>query len=109
MRTTGAIYLGGYAVECVLKSLILLAVPVGEREETFDRFRGAHAHNLESLKAQYQSASGTTFPRLVSKSFVRVYSWSTDLRYETKAVQFREAELFLTAAVDIIRWAEERL
>ncbi len=40
-RTTAAVYLSGYIVECMLKALILSAVPREQEAEILGMFRGA--------------------------------------------------------------------
>jgi len=50
-RTTAAVYLAGYSVECMLKALILSAVPQAQEEEILGRFRGASAHDYEWFAA----------------------------------------------------------
>lgn len=50
-RWTGAIYLGGYAVECALKSLICYEQGKNNFKETsvFQKIQGASLHNLTNL------------------------------------------------------------
>ncbi len=57
-RTTGAIYLAGYSVECMLKALILSTVPPDQRVERLASFRGARAHDFDWLKAKYFAIGG---------------------------------------------------
>src|SRR6266404_208052 len=80
-----SIYLGGYAVECALKSLILKRTPHSLYEGVFNSItRGIIAYNF---------------------GFMRVSAWSTNLRYETKAVDEEDARQFLDAAREILAWA----
>jgi HEPN domain-containing protein len=44
-RTTAAIYVAGYSVECLRKALMLAVVPRGQAEEVLSMFRGAPAHD----------------------------------------------------------------
>ena len=60
--TTGAVYLGGYAIECALKALILDAVPRAKRTDTLSSFRGNLAHDYEWLRYKYRSLGGASFP-----------------------------------------------
>ena len=108
-RTTGAIDLAGYSVECILKALLLAITPDGERAETLASFRGAIAHNYDWLKAKYFEKSGPVFPSTVSKNFSLVNTWTTDLRYKAGTSKRGEAEAFLRAAQEIIVWADGRL
>ena len=52
-RTTAAVYLAGYSVECMLKALILSAVPQAQEAALLARFRGARAHDYEWLLELY--------------------------------------------------------
>ena len=44
-RTTGAVYLAGYTVECFLKALILAGVAKELRQELLGELRGARARH----------------------------------------------------------------
>lgn len=108
-RTTGAIYLAGYGVECLLKALVLSVIPAGDRQERVANFRGARAHNFDWLKARYFEQGGAQFPSEISKAFVLVNTWDTEWRYRSGTAPYRDAEDFLQAAEQIIMWADERL
>jgi HEPN domain-containing protein len=107
-RTTGAIYLAGYSVECMLKALILAIVPAGGRDSMLASFRGTKAHDYDWLKALYFQNKGPSFPSAVSKSFSLVDTWTTDLRYRPGTARQGDAEAFLRAAGEIIDWADGR-
>lgn len=107
--TTGAVYLAGYGVECILKALVLMAVPTRARSDTMKSFRGGRAHEYEWLRSVYLTNGGARFPREITQHFTLVNDWSTDLRYIPRSVRGDEAEAFLTSAVAIIRWADGRL
>lgn len=108
-RTTGAMYLAGYSVECMLKALILSTIPRGGRAGVLASFRGAAAHDFNWLKAKYLKCGGPPFPSDVSKSFSLVETWTTDLRYNAGTIRRAEAESFLRAAEAIMTWADGRL
>lgn len=101
-RTTAAIYLAGYSVECMLKALILSAVPQAQEEELLERFRGARAHDYEWLLQLYAEKGGARMPSSIVPHFARVNSWSTDMRYAPGTIAMHEAKAFLDAAVEII-------
>jgi len=105
-RATGAVYLAGYSVECMLKALILDSVPEALHEEVQTSFRGARAHDYESMKAQFKERTGRSIPADLGKSLARVNSWAPGLRYEPGATKHKEAQAFLDASEDIIQWAE---
>ncbi len=46
-RTTGAVYFAGYAVECMLKALILSRLTGKARRTTAESFRGTKGHDFE--------------------------------------------------------------
>jgi len=48
-RTTAAVYLAGYSVECILKALILAIVPRTQEADILAMFRGARAHDYDWL------------------------------------------------------------
>lgn len=108
-RTTGAVYLAGYGVECLLKALVISAVPAGQRNKILAEFRGARAHNFDRLKHQYMARGGANFPSEITKSFALANTWDTEWRYRAGTVPPGEAEDSLQAAEQIIRWADERL
>lgn len=108
-RTTGAIYLAGYSVECILKALILSTTPEGERPAMVASFRGTKAHDYDWLKARYFERGGPVFPSAVSKDFALVGTWTTELRYQAGTSKRGDAEAFLNAARAIILWADGRL
>jgi len=108
-RNTASIYLAGYAVECTLKALLLSVVSPAKTRTVLDSFRGDRGHNFEWLKAQYIKRGGAAFPPVISKRFARVNSWKTDLRYDPGTSALSDAEGFLLASEEILRWADERL
>jgi hypothetical protein len=107
--TTGAVYLAGYGIECILKALVLTAVSAGDRPDTLRSFRGTKAHEYEWLRSVYLTNGGPRFPREITQHFTLVSDWSTDLRYTPRSVRADEAEAFLASAVAIIKWADGRL
>ncbi len=108
-RTTAAVYLAGYSVECMLKALILSAVPQAQAEEVLGMFRGARAHDYEWLLRLYAEKGGAGLPPSVVPHFARVNSWSTDMRYVPGTIALREAHAFVDAATTILTWVDGRL
>jgi HEPN domain-containing protein len=101
-RTTAAVYLAGYSVECMLKALILSAVPQAQEAALLARFRGARAHDYEWLLELYAEQSGARLPASVVPHFARVNSWSTDMRYTPGTIAAHEAQAFVEAAIAIM-------
>lgn len=86
-----------------------MAVPAAARRDTLKSFRGNQAHEYEWPGSLYLTKGGARFPREITRHFTLVNDWSTDLRYTPGAVRADEAQAFLDAAVQIIRWADGRL
>jgi len=108
-QTTGAMYLAGYGIECILKALILSVIPGNEGETTLRTFRGHRGHDYEWLRSVYRRNRGPLPPREISRLFTFVDRWSTELRYTPGYVPEREAEQFMEAAHSILEWADGRL
>lgn len=108
-RTTAAVYLAGYSVECILKSLILSATPAARQQEVLETFRGGRAHDYDWLSGLYADRAGSRIPTTITPHFSRVNTWSTDMRYAPGTVMTREAKTFLDSVTAILEWAEGRL
>ncbi len=107
--TTGAVYLAGCAVECILKSLVLSSVPPKQRSAVLQSFRGSHAHDYEWLMTHYYQNRGAKLPPEIRRSFALVNEWSTEMRYSPEVFEDGEAESFLRGAGTILQWADKRL
>ncbi len=108
-RTTGAVYLAGYTVECMLKTLVLDGVSRKLRQELITEFRGSRAHSIEWLGAFYRRHTGRGIPRGIVLHLSRVASWSTDLRYTTGRIDRRDADPFFASVIAVSEWAEGRM
>ena len=107
-RTTGGVYLAGYTVECLLKAVLLARTPVSRQRRVWDSFRGRAGHNLDSLRYAV-SRVGVSLPEECQRHFVRVSSWTTDLRYYAGSKKRADAQKFLESAGVLIEWLERRL
>ena len=107
-RARASIYLTGYAVECILKALLLSLTPVGDRAEVLATFRGAIAHNIDWLREQLVRRIGR-LPVGIARALSLVSTWSTDLRYEPGPGDREDAEAFLAATASILQWADGRM
>ena len=108
-RTTVAVYLAGYVVECLLKALILAATPAPDRAAMGRRFVGQKAHDLEVLAGWYRHATGRKLPADITKLLVLVRTWTTDLRYDPTEAKLEAATQFVDAVGQIWTWADQRL
>lgn len=106
-RTTAAVYLAGYTVECILKALVLASVPLSRAGDIQTLFRGNRGHNIEWLTALYRHHAAGTIPIAVNQLILSVSEWSTDLRYETGSIE--DADEFIAAVVAIKDWADGRM
>jgi hypothetical protein len=106
-RLTGAFYLAGYGVECILKALILSSIDDPKRRTKVDRsFKGRAGHDLAELLRLVFKESGRSVPGSVSQSLTMIMTWTTDLRYEASLKSRKEAVAFRDAVAEVIRWAD---
>jgi hypothetical protein len=108
-RTTAAVYLAGYSVECALKALILSVVPWAHEADVLGLFRGAWAHDYGWLLRLYAERGGPGLPPNLVPHLARVNTWSTDMRYSPGTMALRDAKAFLDSSVEILTWADGRL
>jgi hypothetical protein len=62
-KDLSAVYLAGYGIECILKALILSAVPRERELDILRRFRGSWGHDLDRLRQWYVDEGGASVPR----------------------------------------------
>lgn len=108
-RTTAAVYLAGYNVECILKALILVAVPRAQEKDILEKFRSARAHRYDWLLQLYAKRGGPGLPPKLVPHFARVNTWSTDMRYSPGVIALRDAKAFLDSTLKIFTWGDGRL
>ena len=107
-RAQAAIYLTGYAVECIAKALILSMTPAKERNAVLQSFRGAQGHDFRWLRARL-AQRGIEMPAKVARDWAYAGSWTVDIRYQPGAGSTRDAERFLESATAIVNWADSRM
>ena len=105
----GAVYLAGYAVECMLKVLILNSIPEKAHNEVEAEFRGQRAHEYEWLRYRYAQNSPPGLPAATSESLAFVSTWDTSLRYKPGLGEPRDASRFLKEVKLILEWADNRI
>jgi len=108
-RNTGAVYLAGYGIECILKALLLSAVPSRLENSVVESFRGAIGHSFDHLREQFVQVSGRQIERAIVPHFVRVGTWGTNLRYTPGVTRRETAEDFFRSVDAIMTWAERKL
>jgi HEPN domain-containing protein len=104
-RTTGAMYLAGYAVECALKALLFANIPPSGHAKLLQSFSGKIGHDYEWLKRRLRT-NGVAIPAEAARRLRFVSSWSTDLRYAAGRQDLKETRAFLDAAAQIVKWIE---
>lgn len=107
--TTAAVYLAGYAIECITKALVLTRAPRNRQQDIFNSFRGWQGHDIAWLHRQYNGLTGQLAPSEVRKAFVLAHTWNTDLRYKPGVIPLHDAEDFLSAAKVIVAWADRSM
>lgn len=117
-RWNGAIYLGGYAIECSLKSLICYIegkIVVTETKMFNDGVQGANLHNLGQLLAHAglnpeSMRRADRSGKLNEASRTVVNFWEmTELRYEAKVRYRNDCERFMAAVKVLHDFIVERL
>jgi len=105
-------YMGGYAVECILKALVLTVTPPSQRppagEKTVEWLKNEFGHDLSALR-RWAAARGAQMPRDIADGFVFVATWDPQSRYELGPGSLESADRFLTAAASIVKWADSRM
>ena len=76
----GAVHLAGYAVECMLKTLILEATPERDHAVVEAEFRGQSAHDYEWLRHRYVQTDAPGWSVDISQALAFVRTWETSLR-----------------------------
>ena len=73
------------------------------------RFGGQGLTIMNGSERSTLQNGGPRFPREITEAFTLVNDWSTDMRYLPRTLKADEAEGFLSAAENIIRWADGRI
>ena len=101
-------YLGGYSIECAMKSLILDACPPAGLAAMLKKITsGQSMHNYEVLAAILND-QGHPLPPAIRTSFRR-WNWSTSLRYSTVRTPHGEVAGFLKLAGRLTVWVKGEL
>ena len=107
-RYTAATYLGGYAVECIMKTLIISRTPPAERSAVVAGFRGSIAHNFDHLRDRLRQRN-VIFPTTLIEPLALARAWSTNLRYDPRQGNKEESAAFLRATLRILNWCDNQL
>jgi hypothetical protein len=108
-RTTGAVYLAGYAVECMFKALLLSVAPTQRHLAILQQFRGGRGHDLLWLRTAYLNSGGPPPPKNVTLAFTQVAGWTTELRYQAARVDGHVARAFMRHTETLMDWINRRI
>lgn len=104
----GAMYLAGYAVECVLKAYIIsLNPPARTLREVAPNLITAAGHNLDTLLETADLEEELGGDRLRSCNICR--TWTVDWRYSPEIPKRGEAVTFVGAAQSIHQWIRAKI
>jgi HEPN domain-containing protein len=101
----GGVYLAGFAVECILKALILANSTANQRGRLRERMVREFRHDLDALRRE-ASRRGLHMPRDVLAHFRRINTWDNNSRYEPGFHPVADALLLIGSARETIEWAE---
>jgi hypothetical protein len=106
--TLEAQYIGGYAVECALKALILESTAESDRPDILNRLtHGATYHRAEVLLDRLRERGIVLTVELAKR--MRRFDWTTGLRYETGRKDTGETYGLLRTARALYEWVGGQL
>jgi hypothetical protein len=110
--SAAAQYLGGYAVECILKALVLTLTPQTHRpksgDSTVEWMKKEFGHELGNLRLGI-AKRGAPMPRETDREFVFVATWDPQSRYDPGPGDPEQTKRFLSAAEAVVKWASGRV
>ena len=117
-RWRGAMYMAGYAVECLLKTKLMQIYDcnnLGELEDLLRQrsilpaHRTVFTHQLEDLLRLTPGYSRLMRNPEMLSLFNKVNQWTPNWRYISKLTNRREATEFITSIERFIRWINNNL
>ena len=117
-RWRGAMYVGGYAVECLLKTKLMQIYDcnnLGELEDLLRQrsilptHRTIFTHQLEDLLRLTPGYNRLTQDRNFWHMFQVINLWTPQWRYTTKQTTHQEATRFLTFLENVMHWIDTNL
>jgi hypothetical protein len=106
-QAAATIYLGGYAVECILKALVLSKVRPKRHKRLLSELKKEVGHDLEKLRQRLEKGKkATPLPLAQARQlrFIRA-RWSSEMRYDPQKKPTDEARQFLASAEALLNWA----
>jgi hypothetical protein len=107
-RPRAAVYLTGYAIECILKALLIASTPPQHQAGVLQSFRGRTAHDLLWLRDQL-AQKRVRLPVAVAREFAYLAGWSVDVRYDPGPGDREDARRFIRSAQVVLAWADGRM
>lgn len=104
-RRDGARYLAGFAVECLLKALILAQSTPRQRPTLVTRLKGEFGHDLDALRKEI-ARRGLHPGDAELQAFRRLATWDNNDRYDPQLQSQEVAEATCTAAELLFGWAD---
>ena len=117
-RWRGAMYMAGYAVECLLKTKLLHIYDCKNLRELEDllrqrsilsAYRTVFTHELEGLLRLTPSYNRLRQDRDFWRMFQVVNLWTPQWRYTVKQTTYQEAAKFLTFIENVMHWIHTNL
>ncbi|MFO0968602.1 MAG: HEPN domain-containing protein [Gemmataceae bacterium] len=109
-RAAEAIYLGGYAAECILKARLLSRVRPKRHSRLLEQFKSRFRHDLEAQREALQRGKKPVhLPEEEMRSFRRIRrTWSSTLRYDPGMKKTEDAEVLLESVFALLQWVLRR-
>ena len=117
-RWRGAMYMAGYAVECLLKTRLMHIYDCKNLRELEDLLRQrsilpanrtVFTHQLEDLLRMTPGYNRLMRNREMLPLFNKVNQWTPNWRYTSKPTNRREATEFMTSIENFMRWVNNNL
>src|SRR5207248_3240882 len=106
-------YLAGYAVECILKALLVALVPESELPQNWkgivEWLKEDVGHDLKKLREEIRER-GLSLPKaeIASLDFI-AEGWKPESRYTPGSGDLIHAKRFLVAVETILQWADRSI
>ncbi len=104
-RHDGAMYLAGFAVECLFKAVILANSTPGQRTRLAARLKSEIGHDLDGLRKELARRS-LHLGEHEREAFVQVNTWDNNQRYDSRVQSRVDAEAVFAAAETLFAWAD---
>lgn len=103
-----AVYIGGYAIECAFKALLLSRIRRRQHAQWLrTQFEGL-GHNLEGCYDSLKERFGVEMPKAI-RSVLRkeiASKWRVELRYSSGKTRTVDAKRFLQAVDTVLEWIQ---